>query len=687
MCLWPPLLLDAPPSAPPPASVRDSPLCPSYFSRRTDKWVPQAPQRPRAGSQAGCKCVQAEFGGHLGTRWPQSRCWAGPGAQGGWRATCTCVDAAPPERSRLCGPLRSSQACRASSPPPAPLAPRPSSRPDSLGTALEAGTSLCLAPGPGARAAREPGPGGHSPPYPPGRRREHRLGVWVSPWWLSPSQRTPRWGAGIPPPGSESPVRTGVLGKRLPGELAESQGPAFLLGSRRSSRSRPVHPSFAPTLLPPRTASLSPHSCFQDACRARALGAGRRDLSPNLPAPKTQGPSTGGAAGPWSLILPSLVPGPHASERCRGGGHLQGSPCPPPLRPSAPLPCAARSRTVPPGSHPRPQTAPADSAMVHMVYVCAVQQGGYWAQAPLAPLLAPSLALTSHCPCGQALPSLPRGAVTPPLAAVLSPRAYPTPPAHLASLDALDPRPTGAAASPSKCASLLRHHAPQTKHRRVVSSPLSPHPKPSPAAIVSTPPPNRDLHLSARPPWPPWAKPSPSLVGQSPSLPPWGIHDPLPRTARGTWRAFTGSRCPAHSPDDNHPFLPRGAKPRIATGTCKVLPHRPPLPVLTPPACTHPLPCSHRAPAPLFPPGELFLLLSDQKRPLPLPQIPEPAASPSGLVDGAPSTSHFQSHHFLTFTAVLQATSVTERTYDGDSMCEAGTEFVLSHQLQSPGRR
>ena len=190
--------------------------------------------------------------GHLGTRWPQSRCCAGPGAQGGRRATCTwarthraedvprllgptsarvhgpvClqVDAAPPERSRVCGPLRSSQACRASCPPPAPLAPRPSSRCDSLGTALGAGTcerqvpletslapphtpirgpppsgrpgpgpekragprpglllgrpgvppsALCLTPGPGARAEREPGPRGHSPPYPPGHRRKHR---------------------------------------------------------------------------------------------------------------------------------------------------------------------------------------------------------------------------------------------------------------------------------------------------------------------------------------------------------------------------------------------------------------------------------------------------------------------------------------------------------------------------------
>lgn len=40
----------------------------------------------------------------------------------------------------MCGPLQSSQACRAPSPRPALLALRPSSRRDSLGTALGAGT-------------------------------------------------------------------------------------------------------------------------------------------------------------------------------------------------------------------------------------------------------------------------------------------------------------------------------------------------------------------------------------------------------------------------------------------------------------------------------------------------------------------------------------------------------------------
>ena len=146
-----------------------------------------------------------------------------------------------------------------------------------------------------------------------------------------------------------------------------------------------------------------------------------------------------------------------------------------------------------------------------------------------------------------------------------------------------------------------RHHVPQTKHRQVVSSPLSPHPKPSPAAIVSTPPPNRDLHLLPRPPWPPWAKPSPSLVGQSPSLPPWGTHDPLPRTARGTWRALTGSRCPAHSPADSHPFLPHGEQnpgspqgPARSCPTGRRCPFSPHLPAPTRfPAATGPQhPCS-----------------------------------------------------------------------------------------------
>lgn len=163
-------------------------------------------------------------------------------------------------------------------------------------------------------------------------------------------------GARKPPPASESPVRTGVLGKRLPRELAESlrkvlnrpRGPLLLSCSgthHAPPPPPPVHPWFAPTPLPPPTA----HSCFQDACRAHALGAGRRDLSPNLPAPQTQGPGTGGAAGPWSLILPSLVPGPHAS-RCRGGGHLQGAPVS--LRPSAQPTCAPRSCIVPPAPVP-----------------------------------------------------------------------------------------------------------------------------------------------------------------------------------------------------------------------------------------------------------------------------------------------------------------------------------------------
>lgn len=174
------------------------------------------------------------------------------------------------------------------------------------------------------------------------------------------SAGTPRWGTGIPPPASESPVRTGVLGKRLPRELAESlrkvlnrpRGPLLLSCSGTHHAPAPSIPGSLPHPCPPHRAQQASGRTTVSRTAAERVRWGQGaetcpPTCPNLPAPQTQGPSTGGAAGPWSLILPSLVPGPHAS-RCRGGGRLQGAlgtadVCSPLLH-------------RPPGSRPHPRT-------------------------------------------------------------------------------------------------------------------------------------------------------------------------------------------------------------------------------------------------------------------------------------------------------------------------------------------
>lgn len=174
------------------------------------------------------------------------------------------------------------------------------------------------------------------------------------------SAGTPRWGARKPPPASESPVRTGVLGKRLPRELAESlrkvlnrpRGPLLLScsGTHHAPPPPPPRPSLvrSHTPAPPHRAQLFPGR-LQSAC---AGGRAQR------PVPQPASTPDSGSRYRWSrraLVPHSALTGPRAPcFKMQGWRPPSGGPRVPAALSTADVCSPLLHR--PPGSRPHPRT-------------------------------------------------------------------------------------------------------------------------------------------------------------------------------------------------------------------------------------------------------------------------------------------------------------------------------------------